>query len=280
MSQVNSKLRKPLAHARQRGFTLVEVLVALMVLAIMAALSWQGMDVMLRSKEITQNRVDQVGALENVLAQWEADLNAVFPVATNGGAVPLLIQPTANNSNSASVPTSPISAGLAPASPTISQAQAQAPSKVMAIDWDGRVLRLIRRSSTPATSGLDSGVNVVAWTIRDNTWYRWQSPDLTQTLDLMSAWSQASLWAQNPSTESKQYETALMPTAGWQLYYYRENAWSNALSSSGVTSSSSNPYSALSSVPDAIRLEIQLAPSLGGSLVKDWVRPTFCINRS
>jgi general secretion pathway protein J len=277
---VNSNSRPFLIFNHQNGFTLVELLVALMILAIMAALSWQGLDVMLKSKEITQSRIDEVGAIQNILAQWEADLSAVLPVATNGGGVPLPSQPTANTSDNLGQSSSPSNPGLATPRPTISLAQIQAPSKVLSVDWDGQVFKLIRRSSTPSPLGIDSGVNVVAWTIRDHTWYRWQSSDITQISDLFNAWSQASLWAHNPSSESKQFEASLMPCGGWKLYYFRENAWSNALSSSGVSSSSSNPSSALSSVPDAIRLELQLAPSLGGSLVIDWVRPAFSINRS
>ena len=70
----------------QNGFTLIEVLVALFIMAIMAALSWRGLEVMLRSREITQKRVDEVAAFQNVMRQWEADLNAVFPLSGSATA--------------------------------------------------------------------------------------------------------------------------------------------------------------------------------------------------
>ena len=39
---------------RQRGFTLVELLVALMVMALLAVLSWRGLDGMTRAQTQTQ----------------------------------------------------------------------------------------------------------------------------------------------------------------------------------------------------------------------------------
>lgn len=244
--------------SKQNGFTLVELLVALAVMVIMAGLSWQGLDVMLKSREITQQRVDEIASLQNVMRQWDADLNAVFPVNPNGTAPGLLnnSNPNANSATSASQP--------------------------MAIDWDGRVLKMVRRSSTPSPQGADGGLNVVGWTMRDGAWMRWQSPNLISTIDLAQAWSQVSLWAQNPGSDSKQFETLLFQSGGWQIYYFRDNAWSNPLSSSGsgAVSNSANTSSALSNIPDGIRIEVQLPPSLGGTLIKDWVRPAFSTNRT
>ena len=275
----------------QSGFTLVELLVALAVMAIMAALSWRGLDVMLRSREITQARVDQIASLENVFRQWDADLNAVFPVTTLGGAPSLGnaagaagtsgATGTSGPGGAASSGTSSAQAFTAPSAYANNQ-NTPAAAQVMAIDWDGRVLKLVRRSITAGPQGTDGGLNVVGWTVRNNTWMRWQSPDLTRTNDLMSAWSQVSLWAQNPSSESKQYETSLFNTGGWQIYYFRDNAWSNPLSSSGYSNgvNASNPSSSVSTVPDGIRIEVQLPTNLGGTIVKDWVRPAFSVNRS
>ncbi len=60
--------------ARQRGFTLIEVLVALAIMAVMAGMAWRGIDAVLRSREISQAKLDQVAKLQTVLAQWEQDL--------------------------------------------------------------------------------------------------------------------------------------------------------------------------------------------------------------
>jgi general secretion pathway protein J len=62
---------------RARGFTLVELLVALFVLALLAVLSWRGIDGMARAQEQTRTRADQVQALQVGLAQWTADLDAL-----------------------------------------------------------------------------------------------------------------------------------------------------------------------------------------------------------
>ena len=64
----------------QRGFTLIELLIAITLMAVLAGLSWRGLDSLMRSRDITQAQVDKTAVLQTVLAQWQADLNAVQPV--------------------------------------------------------------------------------------------------------------------------------------------------------------------------------------------------------
>ena len=64
---------------RARGFTLVELLVALFALALLAALSWRGLDGMMRARTQTEARADEVLSLQTGLAQWTADLDAITP---------------------------------------------------------------------------------------------------------------------------------------------------------------------------------------------------------
>ncbi|MBC7941517.1 MAG: prepilin-type N-terminal cleavage/methylation domain-containing protein [Chitinophagaceae bacterium] len=59
---------------RARGFTLVEVLVALVVMAIMSLMAWQGVDSIVRTRDANQVRLEQTLRLETVIAQWEQDL--------------------------------------------------------------------------------------------------------------------------------------------------------------------------------------------------------------
>ena len=79
-----------------RGFTLVEVLVALMVMAVMSLMAWQGVDSIVRTREVSQQRVEQTLRLQTVVAQWEQDLAslrdtpAVPAITCDGGAARLV----------------------------------------------------------------------------------------------------------------------------------------------------------------------------------------------
>ena len=59
---------------RARGFTLVEVLVALAVMALLAALAWPALDGVLRAREEGRASIDRTMRLLTVLAQFETDL--------------------------------------------------------------------------------------------------------------------------------------------------------------------------------------------------------------
>jgi general secretion pathway protein J len=72
---------------RMRGFTLVEVLVALVILALMAGMAWQGVDGIVRTRDASQKQLEQTLRLNTVLAQWQTDLAAV----QDTGAVPPLV---------------------------------------------------------------------------------------------------------------------------------------------------------------------------------------------
>lgn len=71
---------------RPRGFTLVEVLVALLIMALMAMMAWRGMDAIVRTRDISQARLEQAMRLQTVMAQWEQDLLALQDV----GKIPAL----------------------------------------------------------------------------------------------------------------------------------------------------------------------------------------------
>ena len=70
-------LRSRTSRARAQGFTLIEVLVALVVMATMAIMSWRGLDALLKTRDIAQTHLDQSARLQTVVAQWEQDLRSI-----------------------------------------------------------------------------------------------------------------------------------------------------------------------------------------------------------
>ena len=66
-----------MASMRTRGFTLVEVLIALLVMAVMSGLAWRGVDAMLRSREQSQAHLERSARLQTVMAQLQQDLDQI-----------------------------------------------------------------------------------------------------------------------------------------------------------------------------------------------------------
>jgi general secretion pathway protein J len=199
--------RRPLRHLA-RGFTLIEVLVALSVMALLALMSWRGLDGMARVQADMRERVDGVVSVQTGLSQWSSDLDAVVETAL-----------------------------------------------VSAIDYDGRVLRLTRRDASLAGSPL----RVVGWARRvidgaqdgRAAWARWQSQPLRTRAELQEAWQQVERWAQSPSAADRQREVAVLGLDQWQIFYYRNNAWTNPLSTASATGISAAQVAAVPPVPAA-----------------------------
>jgi general secretion pathway protein J len=113
-------LRAPAA-----GFTLVEVLVAMMIMAIIAMMSWQGVDGVVRSRAASEERLEKTLRIQTVLAQWEQDLTAVqdssvVPPIVFGGPATLMTRRT--------------------------------PDGLMVVTWSLRNGQLQRWASSPATT--------------------------------------------------------------------------------------------------------------------------------
>ncbi len=66
---------------RGGGFTLIEVLVALVIMAILATMAWQGLDGILRAREGSRASIDRTVRLATVLTQWEQDLQGLYDTA-------------------------------------------------------------------------------------------------------------------------------------------------------------------------------------------------------
>ena len=227
---------------KHQGFTLVELLVALMVMALLSIMSWRGLEGMARATAITQARADELAALQNGMAQWGADLDAMAD-------------------------------GVQAAAPA---AGASGGGKPVSLDWNGQALRLVRASG----SLQESGLRVVAWSRRQvgptgaeqGQWLRWQSELLRSPAEVQAAWAQAGLWAQNPDDAARKSEVAVLTLVDWKVYFYRNDTWSNPLSSA----------EAASATPDGVRVVLTLpgGAALSGDLTRDWIRPTVAGNKS
>jgi len=197
-----------------RGFTLVEVLVALVVMATMAAMAWRGIDALVRSREIAQARLAQTARLQTVLAQWETDLRALQ----------------------------------------------DSHSPVQPLAFDGGSLVLTRQA--PA------GLQVVVWSLREGSVWRWESPALRTVQDLEDQRQRGlqQLAQRNPALR------AFDGVAGWQFYCYWGNAWSNCLST-GNANSNAGPTSGKTpqQVPTGLRVAMQFADGSGlnGTLTRE-----------
>jgi len=170
-----------------------------------------------------------------------------------------------------------LQAGLAQWSVDL-DAMAQLP-KTPALDWDGRSLRILRRSLDTGTGELV----VVAWSSRNingmGQWLRWQSPLLRSRSELQAAWAQAAQWAQNPSDADKKYEVRVSELERWQIFYYRRDAWTNPLSSADAVAQAGSAIGAAvdANLPDGVRLVLSLpvGEGISGTLTRDWIRPTL-----
>lgn len=78
--------QRPALPRAVHGFTLVEVLVALSILALVSVMAWRGIDGMSRARESSQAQLQRAMRLNVVVEQWEHDLAAIYDT----GAVPAL----------------------------------------------------------------------------------------------------------------------------------------------------------------------------------------------
>ncbi len=216
------------AARRPRGFTLVEVLVALMIMAVLAGMAWQGVAGIVRARDASDAQLQQSLRLNTVIAQWEQDL--------------LALQET------------PV---------------------VPALSFDGASLRLTRHAR--------GGLQVVVWSLRPpsslpspppegapggNVWLRWAGPVTTTQNDLQESWLRSQQFQGGEPGQLR----VLEGLASWQLYYYRDNAWTNA-QSSGNQSPGTRLVPTQVVLPTGVRLVLELAGGQArtGQLTRDVV---------
>jgi general secretion pathway protein J len=200
----------------ERGFTLVEVLVALSLMALLAGMAWQGVAGIARTRSVSDERVDLTLRVSTVLAQWEQDLQAIHDT----GVVP-------------------------------------------ALTFDGATVRLVRRT--------EGGLQVVAWSLREQRWLRWIGPPVTQVAALQESWLASQQLLGNEAGQLRMLDGL----SEWQVYFYRGNAWSNAQSSADVAAAApaaSAPPIAKAQLPTGVRVVLGFAGGPGamsGTLTRD-----------
>jgi len=115
----------------------------------------------------------------------------------------------------------------------------QDPVVVDPLNFDGSTLRLTRRQA--------QGMQVVAWSVRNGYLYRWEGPIVQSVAALEDSYQRSEQLVLQDSGQVR----ALEGVAGWQLYYYRGNAWSNAQSSAGSATSTTATVTAAAATPAA-----------------------------
>ena len=256
------------------GFTLIEVLVALSVMALMALMSWQAIDGMVRTQERARAHTDDTLTLQAAFAQWRADLDtmSVWPQQM------ALLAPAAPE------------AGASPAGAPGTPAPAE-PLAARSLDWDGRVLRITRLGAqarpvasapgapagAPRLPAFTEGLRVAAWArAPDGMLWRWQSAPLHTWGQWAAAWQAAQRWGQSPSARPNVLAAGVQAVPvlrvdEWQLHYFLDNAWFNPLSSSAQN------MRQLTRLPEAVRLQMRLSPgqALTGLVAINWLSPAF-----
>jgi general secretion pathway protein J len=200
---------------QMRGFTLVELMVALVVMALLSLMSWRGLDAMGRAQTQTQARADDVLTLQSGLAQWTADLDAMATDLTNPRAINSLPSP---------------------------------------LDWNGLVFRITRYSVDKQNPGLRVVAWMAGESDGRKAWLRWQSPVLRSRAELQQAWLLAATWAQSPNEASRARQVSIVPLLDWQIFYYRGDAWTNPGSSSDPTSTSPDGVRLVLTLPEDLPL--------------------------
>ena len=226
-----------------RGFTLIELLVALFAMALLAVMSWRGLDGMTRAQAITAARADEVLTLQVGLAQWGADLDAIIqlPQAAaldwNGRVLRLTRRDSTNVA-----------------------------SGVLVVAWTQRAGQWLRWQSPPVRLRGDL----------DREWQRadqWsQTPGdeerrlevaVTPLLEWQLFYFRSDAWTNPQSSDA----VTAPPVATPGL----------TDAAVAVLALQAKPV-----IPDGVRLVLTLAPgqALSGKITRDWARPTVGGNKS
>jgi general secretion pathway protein J len=192
----------PVHRARTRGFTLIELLVAIAILAVLAVVSWRGIDGMARAQEQLRERADAVLVLRSALAQWNSDLDAAVainptrPIDWNGRAL-----------------------RITRSSPPGDQSSLTVVAWTLRTGADG-FSRWTRWQSPPLFTRGD-----------------WQ-----QAWQQAASWSgDSNSTTQMGNSIQGGSEVTLMPATGWQVLYFRNELWTPAVPAEALNANETLP---------------------------------------
>lgn len=220
------------------GFTLVEVLVALFVMALMSALAWRGIDGLLRTREGGRDAIDATVRLTTLVSQWETDLQSL--------------------QGDAGVPT------LAWDGRTLRLVR-RAETGVQMVAWSQRGSTWTRWAS-PATTSVGE---------LQQAWLRSQQlqddePGQIRLLDDLLSWQvycwRASAWTNCQSTGDQESTVSAAPAAATGASGSASGAAAAASAAAGAASAAGTVARVSELLPGGIRLVLQFE---GRSLVRD-----------
>jgi len=229
-----------------RGFTLIELLVAIAMMALLAILSWRGLDGMVRARTYTEARADEVLALQVGLAQWSADLDAVVQtpqlsaIDWNGSVLRITRRGTAG-----------------------------ATDGVVVAAWSRRVVagagRWLRWQSPPLTTRgelRDAWQQAGIWAQNAGDEERRREVDVLPLDEWQVFYYRGDAWTNPLSSDATTTSTD------------RTGVAASAVAALAATTTGN--------IPDGVRLVLTLpvGQALPGRLTRDWVRPTLIGGKS
>ncbi|WP_052754841.1 PulJ/GspJ family protein [Lampropedia cohaerens] len=244
----------------QKGFTLIEVTVAMALMAMVAALSWRGLDALLQAHERTRQRALQHAVVQTAMMQWQTDLDQlvqlpVIPAIDWNGKVLRLTRAAARTS-------------------------ATEPARLLVVAWSERNIdgqrQWLRWQSQPVFSRQQ-------WAQAWETAARWAQGHpvrdygsevvLLPIHDWRLYFSREGRWV-NPLSHQGGGDVADAPPVP------------NAPQGEG-DSGDAPPAAAYAGpreradIPDAVRLQLDVASGafISGLITRDWLNPTFGANR-
>jgi general secretion pathway protein J len=231
-------------RGHSRGFTLVELLVALTIMAILSVLSWRGLDGMMRSQSQTRQYSDEVLVLQTGLAQWRTDLDTLAPASQIQGLLPGPLDWNGQAMRLVRRSTPPAAAGLQ----VVAWSRRDVDGTSQWLRWQSSIVRTRSELQT-------------AWQQAGN-WVQNPGPEDRK--------SEVAI------TPLLQWQIFFFRGGTWSNPLSSDGGAANA-----PPAAAASPGSA-SSVPDAMRLVLTMPPgrALGGTLTTDWVRPTLGGNKS